>query len=781
MASISISSNDRWLSHPDTFWEDHVQQVAKYAVTFAQSLPESASHPLPFDIFVDLCRRIALFHDLGKTTSFFQNYIRQENPVKTEKTQHALLSAVVAYWEIENWLKTSGFVNPPPEIMAFLAFLVIRYHHGDLHSPNRSYAIRLQSELLQEQWRNIERKQLQKFWDASKLSLPLEVIDQRISSLPKSFKPQRPIAHFFRKRNDLDFFFLTNTLYSILIDSDKSAVGIHTLPQMNTPIPDDVIDRFRNLKGWNEPNTAFDRLRFKAYQEAQKRITTSSDTRQRIFNLQIPTGFGKTLTAISAALKLLHARGLHRVIYSLPFTTIIDQNYEELKTVLEKTLPDEVDSTLLLKHHHLSDVFYETEEETYTTPEAELLIEGWHSQMIVTTFVQLFHTLLGYRNRTLRKYHRLANAVIILDEIQSIPYKYWQVLHQLLIQFAERFNSYFILVTATQPRIFPQEEQIALVSPQRYYQATNRIRLFLHRENTYTLDAFCEEVLEKSSEKSRVIVVLNTIRSAQEFFYKIQPEVEDAEFLSSHVVPKERLARIRRLNASERYFLVTTQIVEAGVNLDAEIVFRDWAPLDSINQVAGRCNRFQKNESGEVHVYRLVNEKGRLFASFIYDRSLLDVTAKTLSDPQYEETTFLELCNHYFDWIAKFTPPESTALLQSIANLRYTDDEHAIEHFRLIEQNYEKQDVFIELDDEAKQVWEAYGALKEIPDYWKRREEYLKIKYILQNYIISVGVRDLKENPPPVVNGMYYVSQNQLDEYYDLTTGYKRISETSIW
>ncbi|WP_456408635.1 CRISPR-associated helicase Cas3' [Caldithrix abyssi] len=779
MAPTSLSFNDEWLSHPDTRWIDHVQQVESHIEHFARQLPDSVSRPMPFETFVELCRWIALFHDLGKTTRFFQDYIRSEEKIQNELTRHALLSAVVGYWVIRHWLQQIDGIEQP-DIIAFVAFMVIRYHHGNLHNPFEAYAISVpQSEILQKQWHSIDQEKLNQFWEDRQIPLPLAEVNQRIDQLPDSFKIRRQIVRFFRKRADYDWYFLTNTLFSLLLDADKSAAGLHELPQEKSRLGGDVVDHFRHSKGWDRPQTAFDQLRHRAYQEAIH--TIEQNVEERIFTLQIPTGFGKTLTALSAALKLAQKKNLQRIIYSLPFTAIIDQNYEEIRQVLETYFAGAVDSTLLLKHHHLSDIFYQDAEEAYTTPEAELLIEGWHSQLVVTTFVQLFHTLVGYRNRALRKFHRLANAVIILDEIQSIPFKYWELLNHLLSEFAVRFNTTFILVTATQPRIFSAEKLFPLVKGELYFGAINRVHLHLHIEQPISLEAFLTEVLEKSQGKERIIVVLNTIKSAQEFHHLLKDYFEEVQFLSSHIVPKERLARIRAMNQSKAYVLVTTQIVEAGVNLDAEIVFRDWAPLDSINQVAGRCNRFNSIGHGDVHVYRLCNENHRLYATFIYDKVLLDVNQRVLTAEGYDEMQFLDLIERYFGEIQLLPKNDSQALLESIANLRYTDDERAVEHFQLIEQNYEKRDVFIELDEEAQQVWQAYSRLKEISDYWERREQYLKIKNRLQNYIISIGVRDLQQNPPPIVHGIYYVSYNQLKEYYDLVTGYKRVSETSIW
>ncbi len=780
MALISTSSINEWFSHPKIKWIEHTNLVEKYAIEFASLLPAQAFSPITGSLFSKLCQWIAIFHDLGKTTTYFQEYIRSEIKLKSNLTHHALLSAVIAYWVIEDWLKKQFRENENFEVLAFLAFLVIRFHHGNLESPVHAYHIyEEQIELLKKQWDSINKSVLQKFWSEKSIPLPLEEIEQKIQTLPTSFKPQRQIIRFFRKQSNFQYYFLTNTLYSVLLDADKSAAGLQGLPNISKRIDANTIDQFRQLKGWNKPQKPFDHLRLRAYQEAVDKVSQSAIP--HILNLQIPTGFGKTLTALSVAFKIMKRKNLQRIIYCLPFTAIIDQNYEEIRTVLETIYPGKVDTTLLLKHHHLSDVFYEESNEMYSPVESELLIEGWHSQLIITTFVQFFHTVIGYRNRTLRKFHRMAHSIIILDEIQSIPYKYWKVLDRLLTEFAKRFHIYFILVTATQPRIFTTPDQLSLVDAPKFYRKTNRIQLFLHIKHRYKLDEFLVEVKRRSEGKHRVIIVLNTIRSAQEFFILAKEHFQNIQFLSSHIVPKDRLARIHNMNRSERYFLVTTQIVEAGVNLDAEIVFRDWAPLDCVNQISGRCNRFNKMAKGEVHVYRLINEQGRLFSSYIYDSALLNATEKVFVQEQYDEINFLDLCNEYFSRIKEFATSDGTELLKSLANLRYTEDERAIDRFHLIEQNYEKQDVFVETDEIAQQVWKIYSGLKEISDFWERREQYLKIRNNLQNYIISVSSEDLKKNQPPVVNGMFYVSINQLEEFYDKITGYKKVGSTSIW
>ncbi len=781
MAATSTFSDKILLSHPDIRWVDHTYKVASYAVNFASSLPESVNKLLSKKLIIGLCRWIALLHDLGKTTAYFQEYIRSHQHLKTEHSQHALLSALVTYWITYHWLKKESVEPEQVEILAFLAFMAVRYHHGNLNNPFQAYRIyREQIEILRQQWQSIDFNQLGDFWIENKLPLSIDQIGEFIDTLPRSFSPERRIVRFFRKRTDFRYYFLTNILFSILLDADKSAVGLQEIPSQFSKLPDNLIDTYRSLKGWDNATTDFGNLRNRAYYEAIRTIETKSTG--KIFSLQIPTGFGKTLTALSVALKLLNKEKLNRIIYSLPFTSIIDQNYEAIRDVFHTVFNQKIDSTILLKHHHLSDLFYATDDKEYEPLESQLLIEGWHSNVIVTTFIQLFHTLIGFKNRTLRKFHRLANSVIILDEIQSIPPHYWRLLNRIIGEFSVVFNCYFLLVTATEPRLFSFDQKTKLVEPEPYFASINRVDLYPILNQGMDLEAYQEFVLEKSRNQSRTIVVFNTINSAKQFFKTIFPHVKSPYYLSSHLIPRQRLEIIQKLNDEEEFFLVTTQLIEAGVNLDAEVVFRDLGPLDSINQVAGRCNRFARHGKGKVFVVKLLDSRNqRSFASYIYDKSLIDLTQRILNTDIINENLFLQYCNTYFEQISQFPQNKSEQLIESVANLKYDNDDFAISTFRLIEQNYEKYDVFIEVDKIAQKVWQKYVDLKKIDDFWERRAAYLQIKNKFQNYVISIGANDLKRNPPPIVEGIYYVNQNQLDDYYDLITGYKKVSNTSIW
>jgi len=783
MESEYIYSKIKWISHPpDKKWIEHSLRVEELSKKFLKDLPDCINVLLPGEVWQILINNISFFHDIGKGTKYFQDYIVSENKVKTELSNHSLLSSLVTYWIVEKLLEPIIKDSNLIKLYSFIAFLVVRYHHGDLQNPKTSILLEQnQISLIRKQWESIDKDVINLLLNFRNVPLSYDEIDMRIKALPESFKIKKVIIKFLLNNKKFDYYFIINILYSILIDADKLAAGLNFVPESNIEIPENIIDIYREIKGWIESKGFFDKLRNDAYREV---INSVEDIDNRnIFSIQLPTGFGKTFASLSFAIKLLNKKGLKRIIYCLPFTSIIDQNYYEIQNMFETVLKREVDATLLLKHHHLSELFFKYEDKEYSYSESQLLTESWHSKVIVTTFVQLFHTLIGYKNRALKKFHRLLNSVIILDEVQSIPIKYWKVIGEMLSFLSGNLNCNIILVTATQPKILPEEKVLKLANSEKYFKSINRTHLKINIQNNMNVNQLVEYVKAHSTGKKKIIVVLNTIKVSADFYSKTKNSFKNAYYLSSYIIPKQRLEILRHINRLDEYYLVSTQIIEAGVNLDADILFRDFATMDSINQVAGRCNRFNMKNAGEVHVFKLEdNERGRLVASYIYDKSLLDITEKTLIDKtKYEEKEFLYLCDCYYDKLSSFNSIESEKILDSIRKLKYTDDDYAISTFKLIDENYEKFDVFIEYDSEAENIWGRYCALNEIKDFWKKREEYLKIKNKLQNYIISVNIKDLELNKPPMVNGIYYVSRNQLEEYYDTETGYKKISSASIW
>ena len=282
------------------------------------------------------------------------------------------------------------------------------------------------------------------------------------------------------------------------------------------------------------------------------------------------------------------------------------------------------------------------------------MVEGWNSEIIITTFVQLFHTLISYKNKTTRKFHRLAGSIIILDEVQSIPFKYWLLVNKLLKKICEEMNSYVVFVTATQPLIFAKDEIIPLVDRKHYFETMDRVVIKPYIEKEQTIDEFSDFINIK--ENKSYLFIFNTIKSAKSFYDIIQSETnEEITFLTTHVTPFERLERIEKMRSGNIKYAVTTQLVEAGVDIDFDVVYRDIAPIDSINQAAGRCNRnwINKDEKGEVIIVSLKDEKG-LYADYIYDKVMIDITKKMLlTYEEISENEFLNIIEAYYKEMQK--------------------------------------------------------------------------------------------------------------------------------
>ncbi len=282
--------------------------------------------------------------------------------------------------------------------------------------------------------------------------------------------------------------------YSVLLDADKlDASEIEKVPsRWEGTLDKKIVDDYKEAK-FGEAEKEINKIREEVYEDVNNSIDDLGSN-DRILSINLPTGSGKTLTALSSAFELRNRikenEGFEpKIIYSLPFLSIIDQNSSVFREVLsdkvgydwkdvfemgdeekDELLREEIPSNLLLTHHHLADVKYNEkidENETYDYEDlldSLLLTEGWYSEIVVSTFVQLFHSLITNKNRSARKFHNITNSIIILDEVQSIPFKYWKLVNRILTILSEKFNCWILFMTATKPLIFDEEEMIELAT-----------------------------------------------------------------------------------------------------------------------------------------------------------------------------------------------------------------------------------------------------------------------------------------------------------------------------
>jgi CRISPR-associated endonuclease/helicase Cas3 len=329
--------------------------------------------------------------------------------------------------------------------------------------------------------------------------------------------------------------------------------------------------------------------------------------------------------------------------------------------------------------------------------------------------------------------------------------------------------------------IFSPGEIKPLVDPNRYFPLMNRINMKSHLNVPTTLEEFISNI--KIDPSKSYLFILNTIQSAKEVYTLLQAKTgEDILYLSTHVIPYERLIRIHCLKKRKVRFAVTTQLIEAGVDIDFDFVYRDLAPMDSINQSAGRCNRNWKKQ-GEIHVVELKNKQGKSYASFVYDSILLNQTRKVLmNNPNVPEHDFLKITESYYKEIKdRISTDKSLEIIKAMQTLRYdsADTATSIRDFHLID--FEpKMNVYIERNREAVKLWKEYEQIREIENKFERKNRFDKIKARFGKYLISVYCNI--KNIPPENEGIYYVNQHQLTDYYDKEIGYKKdIEAPMIW
>ncbi|MFQ3573539.1 MAG: CRISPR-associated helicase Cas3' [Thermodesulfovibrionales bacterium] len=778
MVKTLLSSN--LYSHPGILLEDHLIGVAELSDLFLSEKPSGIKEKLN-----SICKVIALTHDIGKATRYFQDYLNatdkeKERIKKNKETWHSLFSSVCAYY-----LTKELFLSD--EICPVFAFLAIRRHHGNLRDVRDDVLFDdRDAELLHKQLKSIADEGFSVL--CSRLhsaGLPLLLNKQIISQWINDFANEsRQIKKNLRNiNNSISNYITINLIYSILLDADKSEVVVKDKSVFNRKefYSTEWVRNFKEQTIF--PESPVNILRERAYQET---LNSDIDLNKKIYSLNLPTGLGKTLTSLYFALKLKEVMKSEndvapRIVYTLPFLSIIDQNSEVFESVI-KTNNIEPDTSILLKHHHLSEVFYKKEDVEFESDEAKILIEGWNSEIIVTTFVQLFHTLISNKNRSIRKFHRLSNSIIILDEVQSIPVKYWLLLRNVLMNLSEMLNAYIVFVTATEPLIFERDETTGLINKDNYFTELDRVTVKPLLNSTMTINEL-SGYFDLTDEKT-YLFIFNTITSAKDFYYLVKNKGITITYLSTHLIPKERLKRIREIKEKKYKVVVTTQVVEAGVDIDFDVVVRDMAPMDSINQASGRCNR-NGNSKGETYIVKLANENGRKYASYIYDAVLLDITDTILSTKDaIKEGEFLNLIDHYYrETKEKKTQDVSRNLMEAITKLRYDseDDTVSISDFQLIEEDYQKIDIFIEVNEDAGKVWKKFMDLRSIDDLFLRKKTFDAMKAEFYQYVISIPKNT--KNMPHIIGEMGYVKQSIIDDYYDSETGFitKDTKSVVIW
>ena len=782
MSETKLSFSFQLRSHPDRLLRAHLLGVAKKSEILLDDYLNIAGHSFPLDheALHKIAHLVGVAHDLGKATRYFQDYLPPKSrPTDPLKKSHSMLSSAYGRFAARRLFSNSEC----RDLIAQNVSLAILAHHGRLQKPTVAVAKTLEwRKTIDDQVSAIERKdELDSVLEEAKMPSYTDFAANQTVELrnyPKEqFAAKQQQAKFFGK--SLSPYLLLNLLFSMLVEADRMDAAGLTFPErheLNSNNVENYVSLLsRSLRNKTDPTVAEGRdTLFKKMAKMAAKIPLT----RRLLSLTAPTGYGKTMAGIYFALKLRERiaakRGINpRIVYVAPFLSILDQNYERIADALG--IPRSQSETLLL-HHHLAEIKYQDSAdfstEAYSTLDSELLIEGWNAEVIVTTFIQFFYTLIGATASQLRKLSKLTGSIVILDEIQAMPHEYWGIIREILTLVANKLQMYIVLMTATQPLIFRTGKVLELAGLRRE-SSKPRVTLRNNIGHPLNLDNFIEEtnrLLQASSDKS-TLIVMNTVDTAIEVFNRIESPL-DKYCLTAKVVPAHRKLRLKeiamRLEQRVPTVLVSTQVVEAGVDLDFDAVVRDIAPIDSILQVAGRCNRNGTRNARKslVYVYAVKdNRTGSFYANRIYGNFLIEKSREVLHHARGADMS--RLAREYYSEVSKGgSDVKSNNLLQGISELDY----ETLRDFKLID-DQPTVSVYVEVDEKASRTWNKYTEIQTSSETGlRRKEEFLKIRADFYNYIINVSAQEcagLQES-----KGVFYVPHSEIRTFYDENTGF---------
>jgi CRISPR-associated endonuclease/helicase Cas3 len=422
-------------------------------------------------------------------------------------------------------------------------------------------------------------------------------------------------------------------------------------------------------------DSALNKLRTTIRNHAVCNIQIALKENECIFELTAPTGSGKTLMLLSLASEIIKQTGRKRIIYVLPFLSITEQVETEVLKIFEENIDyiQRVDSKS--ENHEFEKLQIELENEVTTEKLKEIniieFIENTFSYpLIITTFVRFFETLLSNRNSELLKLPNFSNSIFLIDEIQSLPPRLYGFFIAYIKKFCQKFGSYAIISTATKPNFkLPEDNRVARnffydyspplpLLPLNYFENDlfNRYQVEVLKDKI-NLNTLKERII---SENSSVLVILNTIDDTKKLFEGLKDHYDSSELLllNTHFTPHHRKLKIylakRRLRQNKRVVVISTQLIEAGVDIDFPVLYRDFAPVASIVQSAGRCNRNGKlPDLGKVVLFKLERD-GKLRSEIIHqgnDKDILTFTKQALERDYYQEKDLLQVQQIFFDSI----------------------------------------------------------------------------------------------------------------------------------
>ncbi|MGQ9857014.1 MAG: CRISPR-associated helicase Cas3' [Fervidobacterium sp.] len=800
-----------YFARPGEILRDHHLNVWK---TASKYLSESG---IEDNDFRQVVKYTCLFHDFGKYTKYFQEKIRSgRNDIKS---RHSFISALITAAYLYTKIRTDS-------LLVLSAYFSVLSHHTDLSNisdflPNSDFCKGSKypnSKILFEniniaysQLDDLNQRAQEIIEDYSRIGIDVdenlfkkEVVRDTLCKLREQYK------HLEQSENE-EVAVQTQLLFSILVDADKKDAAGYIPENERADLPPNMVDLYKLHKfpsTESEENPIY-KIREEIYRTVEEEILSQelNENSGKIFRLTAPTGTGKTLASLNAAVKLREKLRLkfgyrYRIIYALPLITIVEQTKSVIEEILSLMIPNYSNepTKYFIAHYHLSDTYERKDVEIHNLMDEQLdystsvlQLESWDTEIVLTTFYQLMYTLLGYKNKLMKKFYKLYRSIIIIDEIQSIPVEFMPLIEKFIEILETYMNSYIILMSATQPAICSNSKELNK-KIQSVFANLERTQIIKRFDVTDfdTLKALIEEHIYKKS----VLIVLNTVTDSINYYRLIKNafniEQDRIFYLSTNITPKHRWERIAQIKESlengAKILVVSTQVVEAGVDLDFEVVFRDVGPLSSIIQIAGRCNR--NYQFGKSHLY-LLNLFER-HAIRVYGGSHIELTKQLIENKNViDEKEYLDISLNYEKSIRDFVSKNTLCrmIFENYKVLNFSSDEYenTLTDFKIMT-FIPSVEIFISEKKEDEEIYNHFVSLAEISDRFERKRTLSKVRRKFEERIVSVNIERAKKNLPPATSkyeNIRFVSYDELEKYYSLETGFKYLDEDShdvvIW
>lgn len=744
------------------------------------------------DLLKEIIMTIPIFHDIGKVNPNFQLMKLKVNDFKENEayvnTHHSFLSSMF-YMDycrklVYDEKNEDEIVNLLAEFILYNGYIIAR-HHSELGSLTEfTKLINLDDDTYFSKLKRIINNE-------DIYSVKIDFIKSDIEDMFRNLNKVDKDAEKVGKRSIKQGVYLSiyiRWLYSLLVASDYYATSEFMNEadfSENTDLNDidkwdsvyENTDLLKNIRQYQqerypisneELNTVTDIniLRSEIFCEVEEKIKANTD--ENIFYLEAPTGSGKSNTAINASFKLMqHDKRLQKIFYIYPFNTLVEQNLE----ILEKVFADNEDikqniavinsiTPIKVSEKDLND-----NEEKDVYQKALLDRQFLNYPMILSTHVSLFNIIFGNRQSDVLAFYQLANSVIVLDEIQSYKNKIWAEIICYLKELAKMFNIKIIIMSATLPDLdilsrFQAQAVDLLENSSRFFAVDcfkNRVKLnydLLKVDKDSILDELKTHLKQYLKSDKKILIEFIKKKTAHDFWVDLQENEDFKDVQIEYLSGDDSIAERKRIldkvkKATDTIILVSTQVIEAGVDIDMDIGYKNISKLDSEEQFLGRINRSCKKEG--IAYFFEVDE-----ASDIYKDDVRLSESIVLKDVNMQKILELKLFDEYYKKVLETTMGKYSyhfdEFIKDISDLNY---ESISTHMKLIDDTQDMVQIYLVrtlcVDGEVldgKQIWDSYVDLwengRKTMSYAEWKIELSRITSKMNNFIYQVSKPNLR-------------------------------------